>query len=324
MTFRRAVLFGLMFALAAPGASSAWAQDDLLAPLAPAPSDPPSTDAAEEETKPRSRTSEKKRKSKKKKKAREQRRAKRQDPSLLLAPLAPTELVVKLEGQVKGAQLTIDGKSRIALPVPAPIALIPGKHRLEVRRPGFATWRRTIELPEAETTTVSIALEPVAAVVNVFADVPGAQVSLDGKGLGAAPVRNLLVEPGKHSLMVTRTGFDTEVSELEVEAGRDYTLNIYLRPAQLASKGDRPERGVDLSPSFTEGSPDDPFSPGAQVSAEPSWYQRWYVWAGVGAVVAAGVAGAVVANQNAAALPPEKVCGGQCGAVINAPGIARF
>lgn len=320
MTFRRVVLLGLMIGLAAPATSTSRAQDDLLAPLTPAPAEKAQKGKSKSKSKLKAKP-----KGKSKVRAKNQRsRRHRAAPSdsLLLAPLAPTELLVKLEGDVKGAKLIIDGRSTFDLPAPGPIALPPGEHLLEVRRRGFADFSTHVRLAEAKTTSVSISLEPLSGVVSIFSDAPGAKVKLDGKPLGPAPVKDLLVPPGLHDLVVTREGFEVERSQLFVKAGKDYTVNVYMRPSVAAS--DVPARGVALAPNLAEPARELPLEPAPAVSAERSWYQNWYVWAGVGAVVAAGVAGAVVVNQqNGAGFSPEDVCGGPCSAVINGQGI-RF
>jgi hypothetical protein len=174
-----------------------------------------------------------------------------------------------------------------------------------------------------------VALDAVAGVVSVSADVPGAKVSVDGQPRGQVPLAGLELKPGSHEIVVSREGFLPEVNKLAIRAGRDYTINAHLKPNAVAAV-DRPERteppsiiptpppAVDpLVTQLTE--PEQP-----EVREDRPWFKRWYVWAGVGAVVAAAAAGTVVATQGNSAKPlsPDDVCGRPCDGTLN--GIVRF
>ena len=247
----------------------------------------------------------------------------------LLVPIAPgkTELLVKLLGGVKGARLFVDNKDMGALPVAA-LEVEPGEHTVIVRRPGFAEFNRRITVEEGKTLEVPVALDAVAGVVSVSADVSGARVSINGQPRGSAPLTGIELKPGQHEIVVTREGFFPEVSKLLIRAGRDYTVNAHMRPNAQA---DAPKR-QDPKPSIV---PQQPDSVGPQVpplnEPEPTvvaenrpWFKRWYVWAGVGAAVAAAAAGTVLATQSSPKpLSPDTVCGNQpCDGILN--GAMRF
>ena len=309
MTARRLLLVALIALV--PAHASAQL-DDLLAPLAPAPEQPQKV---------------------KKKRVRKSKRAPKRDSGTddLLAPLVPTkgDLVVKVAG-VDDAQVTVDGKEVAA---GATIALDPGEHTVVVKRPGYADFSRKVKVTGGQATTVTATLDAVAGVLDVTSDVPGSVVLLDGKSLGEAPVEDALVPPGMHEIIVRREGFEDHVSRLSIRAGRDYTVRGALKPKEgvrtlVASNADRPEQ-TQLLPSSdaVEGADLAITSPGRVES--DAWYQRWYVWAGVGAVAAAAVGSAVVVNNNAAnrRLSPEEVCDldpgdgrpGVCDDVMNLP-----
>ncbi len=319
MTSHRAAVFVLMAALAAP---QAVAQDELLVPLSP----------TKEEPKPKKKPV--RRRTTKKSAAKKPAPA----PSPLdelVVPLAPakTELLVKLSGDVKGARLWLDNKAVGVLPLAEPIEVAPGAHAVVVRRPGFAEFSRRFTVEQGTTHELGVVLEAVAGVVAVNADVPGAHVTVDGQPRGKVPLVNLELKPGTREIVVRHEGFAPEVSRINVRAGKDYVVNAHLRPAEGAAtstpvaSADRPERPI-LTP--TEPSLDNPSVPLSapeepEVSGDRPWYKRWYVWAGVGAVVAAAAAGTVVATQGNSAKPltERDVCGPSgCDGVIN--GMIRF
>lgn len=323
MSLRHVAVFALVTVLAAP---QAFAQDDdLLVPI--------------ESEKPASKSKQKTTKKRTPKKPGSKKTAPVATPAPeptapeddLLVPIAPgkTELLVKVLGGVKGARLFVDNKELGTVPATA-LPLEPGEHTVVVRRPGFAEFTRRVTVEEGRTNEVSVALDAVAGVLSVMADVPGAKVTINGQPRGQVPLMNLELKPGPNEIVVSREGFLPEVKQLAVRAGRDYTINAHLTPSEIA-RTDRPERQPEPTitpkpPSVTEPQvppltePEEP----AVASADRPLYKRWYFWAGVGAAVAAAAAGTMVATQpSSKPLSPTEVCGGvTCDGVLN--GFRRF
>jgi hypothetical protein len=342
MSFHRIVVLALVTVLAAP--SSAFAQDDLLAPLTPQPKS--------------SRSKSGKTKVVKKKPAREKPAKVTKKPTKpprtktargkagkkppveapvaeddLLAPLTPkkTELVVRITGGVRGARLQVDGKDSGTLSAaPVPFEVTPGEHVLVVRKQGYAEYSRRIDVKEGSQTEVAVSLDATMGFATLTADVPEAVVEVDGEVLGQVPQPNVLLKPGSREIVFRAPGFKPDVHNITVFAGRPYIVEGKLRPLQdvtttVASAEDVPKNPV-LDPGRSPAEPPPGVSaigepdPGAmEVSGGKPWYGRWYVWAGVGAVVAAGTVGTVMATQGGGAAPLDAdrdVCGGDCDAVI--------
>jgi hypothetical protein len=70
---------------------------------------------------------------------------------------------------------------------------------------------------------------------------------------------------------------------------------------------DPPGSSLDRGPRIPMGSE----QPEVEESASQPWFKRWYVWAGVGAVVTAAAVGTVMATQKSS-LSQNDVCGGTC------------
>jgi hypothetical protein len=197
-----------------------------------------------------------------------------------------------------------------------------GRHTVVVRRPGYREFSTQVTVIADRTLELSPTLEPLAGVVAVLGDVPGNLVLVDGQRIGETPVQELTLPPGEHEVIVRRDGFEDYVSRLSIIAGRDYTIsgNLKLKDSRTiaAVDDDRarlvPERSLDRRAPFDS-------SREREVTASAPWYGQWYVWAGVGALVAAGVTSAIVVTQNGNPLDPDRdVCGGACAGTINAPG----
>lgn len=295
----------LLGCLLAAGAAHAQVDDDLLAPLAP-------SDSKGKKKKPDATPKKTKDKAK---------------PSDDLAPLVPakSDLTVKLATAVPQAKLLVDGVDQGVLPV-APITLPAGEHRVEVRRPGFKDYVKTVTLKSAPLE-LSVTLEPVAGVLAVRANVDEAEVLIDGKPAGNAPLADVTLAPGNHDIEVRRSGYESYITRIAVRAGKDYPVDATLKPTagkvpDAVARGDRPEQ-PNLTPSGPGGQPSPLGAPVKEVAAGGPWYGNWVVWAGVGAVVTAAAVGTAVAmNRAPQPLDSRTVCGGRdCDAVINPPAI---
>ena len=318
MHLRRVALVATVLLLSAPPAL-AQDDDDLLAPLTPAEE---STGKAKKGKKTKPRPPKKSTRSRGKP-APVAESAPEED---LLAPLVQTGVRVQLGGALRGARLFVDGKDMGPV-LGAVVEVEPGEHALLVRRPGYREFSRRLTLNKGEVQDVNVVLEAVSGIVAVKVDVPGAVIFINGEDKGPAPVEGLLLPPGNHDIEARLQGFRTETSRISVRAGKDYTVSLNLRPeteSGVAQAGDprapvlTPSQGPEVSPAFTP-------RPEVVASSAPTVFQRWYFWAGVGAVATAAVVGTVVATQPAAGLSPDQVCGGPCDAVINPPaGAIRF
>lgn len=78
----------------------------------------------------------------------------------------------------------------------------------------------------------SSAAEPELGTLRIEADVPGAQVFIDRRFVGTAPLTAERITPGTHQLNVTAEGFEGIAQSIDVEPGpRD--LNVRLRNVRL-------------------------------------------------------------------------------------------
>ena len=117
----------------------------------------------------------------------------------------------------EGATVYVDGR-RLGL-APQRVDLDAGPHRVRVEREGFRTFEREVHIVPGRTLEIEASLEAEAPSLSVEADVPGAQVFLDRKFRGEAPLVIRDVEPGKHRLNVSAEGYEGYAEDLQVAAG---------------------------------------------------------------------------------------------------------
>lgn len=317
MLLRRAFLIALVLCLATPSAS-AQGMDDLLAPLTPSTSKKGKGKVTQRRTSKTPKKAKATRGGKKGKgaKATPEESEQSEAANLLLAPLVKkTELLVKMSGSTRGARLFLNEQELGAMPK-GPIELDPGAHIVTVRRSGYRDFTRRITAKEGELTELGVVMEPTAGFLSVKADVAGARVLINGEDKGVAPLDSLMLPGGSYEIVVQREGFRPESQRIAVRAGKEYTVDVNLRPEALA-RADSPRAPV-LTPSAI--SEPSPFTqqPATEVASASPLTSRWYFWAGVGAVVTAAAVGTVMATSQQP-LDPNKVCGGTCDGVINRP-----
>ncbi|MBM4782356.1 MAG: PEGA domain-containing protein [Archangiaceae bacterium] len=225
-----------------------------------------------------------------------------------------TGVVVTLTAPVAGAQLIIDGEPPIPLPMEEK-TLKPGEHSLKVERPGYRTLTETVTIVAAKKNEFSFTLVATGAVVAVESPTEGATASIDGAPAESLPLSKVL-DAGRHEVTVSADGFKAKQQTVEVVAGVDQSISIALVPGTDAPVA------VDLTP---DGDSDLDLELAGKRSAKVTpLYARWYVWAGVAAVVVAGVVTGVAVSQAPKPTPdPTVVCGGPCDATIGWPAGVR-
>jgi hypothetical protein len=244
-----------------------------------------------------------------------------------LPPLPPVkgELLVKLLTPMKGAKLFIDDKEVGLLPQPAQ-SLNNGEHTVAVHRAGFAPYSKKVKVDGNKTSEVSVTLEATAAVLAVSTDVIGAQVFVNGRFAGTAPLEELEVPPGKVELSVKKDGYHDGTQMVTVKAGHDYPIDVKLGApiAAAVAANDAPTPPPDLSPHDLPSS-DIPGPVGVTAhSGGGGFYTQWWFWTGVAVVVAVIVGVSVYAGTRPAPQVPlaraDFPCyAGMCAGWLNEP-----
>jgi len=221
-----------------------------------------------------------------------------------------TRVAVTLTAPVPGAKLFIDGELA-ELPLVEKV-LKPGEHTLKVERPGYRTIEETITAIASKKTDFSFTLVAIGAAVTIESSNAGATCAIDGAEPEALPLTKVLAE-GKHVLVVAADGFTSETRTIDATLGTDLTASFTLVVAE-----DRPAQ-VNLEPPERDSDLELELDPGKKDKSTPL-YARWYVWAGVGAVVVGAVVTAVAVTQAPKPTPdPGIVCGGPCDATLGWP-----
>jgi hypothetical protein len=124
-----------------------------------------------------------------------------------------------------------------------------------------------------------------------------AEVSVDGKSVGLAPLPDpIWATPGRHQVTASHQRAALAIENVQVTAGTVHTVTLELHPPITSVAQAKPITTVAAIPLAAEPVPSanrvanltsNPAAPGATSSDEPI-FKRWWVWTGIGGVVAAG------------------------------------
>jgi hypothetical protein len=135
-----------------------------------------------------------------------------------------------------GSEVRVDNEVSGKTPLETSITLVAGHHVVELRRPGYTTARREVDVGEGATgeIEVGLAVDPSALGrdgANLVLDTsePGAEVTVDGehKGVYSEPIR---LPRGPHHLSVSAAGFIPAEREVDLDPGQANVIRIDFVP----------------------------------------------------------------------------------------------
>lgn len=142
------------------------------------------------------------------------------------AEARPTRVLITSEAP--GARLALDGGA--AVPSPLIREVEPGKHRVQIRAPGFFSSTREVTAVPGELILNQVTLRERPSVLSI-STAEDAEIYVDGAFLshgGEAVVAEL--PSGKHQIAVAQKGYRVSVEEVRLERGRAQSIRIGLEP----------------------------------------------------------------------------------------------
>jgi hypothetical protein len=135
-----------------------------------------------------------------------------------------------------GAEVVVNGKRVGATPLPASVAVPPGKASVELQRAGYRTAAQTIALDEGAHGELTLTLEEDPAAPEslrgrllVTSSEPGSELVIDG-GARRALAGAVSLPIGPHHVRVEKLGYEPTERNVEVVNGQDASLQITLAP----------------------------------------------------------------------------------------------
>ncbi len=146
--------------------------------------------------------------------------------------LLPADGVLTMESHQETVTVQVDG--RFQGTTPADIVLSSGvEHRLQLSKPGYTNWEKTLSLDPGQRLTLNAELRPAYGTLFISAEPADAQLRIDGKSQGKA-TRRLRLTTRQHRLEIYKKGFETEVLDVTPDAVNSRSINVTLKTTEQA------------------------------------------------------------------------------------------
>ncbi|MCA9580517.1 MAG: PEGA domain-containing protein [Myxococcales bacterium] len=152
---------------------------------------------------------------------------------VMLEAMAPETGSILVAGDVVGAPIYLDGEPHGV--TPAVLEDVPaGEHLIEIRPEKMEAHRQTVRVVAGERLSVSPTFRTASTGGNlrIIANIPDAQIFLDGEALGVAPVTRNGVPAGEHVVQARAEGFAMAEEKVVVEAGGQRVISLRLEAIQ--------------------------------------------------------------------------------------------
>ncbi|MEO7330491.1 MAG: PEGA domain-containing protein [Minicystis sp.] len=176
----------------------------------------------------------------------------------LIAELKARVSTLIVHTNVEGARVLVRSTVVGKAPLAAPLRLASGPAEVEIEADGYFPAKKSVKLEGGAELRVDLDLFSKAStgVLAVKASSPNAEVLVDGRRIGVAPVE-LNVPKGTHRITVRHNDYRLYETSAVVDPGSTRTVNVTLQSKSVVT--------------------------------------RWWFWTGVGAVALAGAAVTIVA-----------------------------
>ena len=141
---------------------------------------------------------------------------------------------LRVEANVDGAIVSVDGSDTTTTPLSAPIELGSGTHVIGVRAPGYESVTREVAIAGSAESSLVVELrreiEP-RGTLRIAAPLAGVRVLLDGREVGTTPLASTLPVPaGDHDVAGERAGYLGDAHRVHVDEGADVSVTLRLSP----------------------------------------------------------------------------------------------
>jgi hypothetical protein len=172
---------------------------------------------------------------------------------MLIAEMRQRVSTLAIRTNVEGARVLVRSTVVGKTPLSGPLKLVEGPAEIEIVAEGYFPAKKTLVLKGGAEQAISMNLfsQTTTGVLTVRASVPAAEVIIDGKRVGNAPVE-LNVPKGTHRVTVRHPDYRIYETSTVVVAGGSKTVTATLESSSIVT--------------------------------------RWWFWSAAGAAVTAGVA----------------------------------
>jgi hypothetical protein len=130
-----------------------------------------------------------------------------------------------------GAAIVLDGKDTGQM-TPATLKGVScGQHTIELRKKHFVVDKKIVGVTSGEVVKARVTLVPNYAPLEIRTDPTAAEVEIDGRKAGKAPIRIKRMTAGAHTLTARMPDYHDSVRKFKLLPGKPLDLQVKLLPA---------------------------------------------------------------------------------------------
>lgn len=145
--------------------------------------------------------------------------------------------LVVVESEPSNASIYIDSKAKGEFAKTPWSGTLEGEHKIIIEKRGYKIAEKTVSADPSKLFVLSavMAQEDYLGWVEISSNVPGADIYIDDKSIGAVGKTPLSqnIKPGKHTFWISAEGYDEYKEEVEVIAGETHTIKAPLKGAPV-------------------------------------------------------------------------------------------
>lgn len=145
--------------------------------------------------------------------------------------------LVIIESDPANSTIYIDDKRKGSFATTPWSGSLEGEHKIIIEKRGYKIVEKTISADPSKLLllTAVMAQEDYLGWVEISSNVPGAEIFIDDKAIGAIGKTPLSqnIKPGKHTFWISTEGYDEYKEEVEVIAGETHAIKATLKGAPV-------------------------------------------------------------------------------------------
>ena len=167
-----------------------------------------------------------------------------------------TRGLIVVESEPGNATIYLDDKKKGAFATTPWSGSLDGEHKIIIEKRGYKISESTVSADPSKLMVLRAVMseEGYLGWVDITSNVPGAEIYMDDKSVGAIAKTPLSqnFKPGKHTFFITAEGYDEYKQDVEVLPGQTYTVKAELRGAPVG-KLDVLGMGIEDARIFVDG-----------------------------------------------------------------------
>ena len=141
--------------------------------------------------------------------------------------------LIVVESDPSNATIYIDDKKKGSFATTPWSGSLDGEHKIIIEKRGYKVAEKTISADPSKLFVLSavMAQEDYLGWVEISSNVPGAEIFIDDKSIGAVGKTPLSqnIKPGKHTFWISTEGYDEYKEEVDVIAGETHAIKATLK-----------------------------------------------------------------------------------------------